>query len=341
MNQKQANCRVERTPIELLPEKLPEWLKGLSIGRAQIIVDQLRSAISAPGTQSQGKPAVHWLTCYIEHDSGQVPPASIIAVQGSVSSDEMADTATVLHAGPLFHEPAHSDLSEKATAELRQAFDREMRSSGVSFAQWATEPNDSDSPNLHCQQYGFNQLATLQYMSGVFGGDKFQGGEKKSEFASTSVTLRAVDVGNPQALSKLAICVDQTYTDTLDCPQLNDYRSASQTLGGYQTSIAFDANRWYEAVDASGAIIGVVIMATHNEKVSELVYMALLPARRGQGHGRDLLRSVINEVQSRPCETKPQLVLAVDEKNLPAIHLYQAAGMKPMIRETVWGKHYR
>ncbi|MDA8745356.1 GNAT family N-acetyltransferase [Rubripirellula amarantea] len=366
LTQNQANYRVESTPIELLPEKLPVWLQGISIGRAQIIVDQLRSVISDRKEDPKSQPAVIWLTATPtqtkpgDETFDPVVPVSIIAVQGRVTSQEHADTVTVIHGGPMGPSDngaptddgvsINNDVSSEAFVELTEAFDEQMRNRGVKFAQWATDPDPSQEATLQFECFGFAKLATLQYMSGQFPRThgQLETDRKRNNNARlkpSPVSLRAINVDDAKSLERFVNIVEQTYVDTLDCPQLNQFRSAAQTISGYQTSTAYDPSRWFEIVDADDSAIGAVILATHSEKASELVYMALIPSARGKGLGHEVMQRVIEEIQIRlsPSEqniTIPQLVLAVDEKNVPAKRIYEAAGLKPMIRECVWGKHF-
>ena len=69
--------------------------------------------------------------------------------------------------------------------------------------------------------------------------------------------------------------------------------------------------------------------------VSELVYMGLVPEARGNRLGRQILKRAAT-ISLEMGATR--LILAVDESNEPARNLYRGAGMRPMMRESVWGK---
>ena len=75
--------------------------------------------------------------------------------------------------------------------------------------------------------------------------------------------------------------------------------------------------------------------ATPPDAVAELVYMGLLPEARGQGLGSRMLGEamrIAEEAQAR------RFILAVDEANSPALAAYQHAGLRLVVRETVWVK---
>ncbi len=106
-------------------------------------------------------------------------------------------------------------------------------------------------------------------------------------------------IGPVSEFQRFVDLVEKTYTQTLDCPQISAYRTATQTLGGYQTSNAFDSNLWFTVFDDSETPIGCVILAQHRPAASsdtaaspiiEIVYMGLVPEARGAGRGKTLVQ---------------------------------------------------
>ena len=65
----------------------------------------------------------------------------------------------------------------------------------------------------------------------------------------------------------------------------------------------------------------------------ELVYMGLVPDARGNGWGRAMVRHAQWLARRRD---RSQLVLAVDQKNLPALAMYEAASFVGWDNRSVW-----
>jgi ribosomal protein S18 acetylase RimI-like enzyme len=61
----------------------------------------------------------------------------------------------------------------------------------------------------------------------------------------------------------------------------------------------------------------------------ELVYLGLAPSARGRGLGKQLLQHGLWLLNGRRERT---LTLAVDQRNTPALAIYEAAGMRPVVR---------
>lgn len=119
---------------------------------------------------------------------------------------------------------------------------------------------------------------------------------------------------------RFARTIERSYGGTLDCPELNGCRDGHQSLQGHRLSGTFDPARWllltHDGVDA-----GLLLLTDHpDDQVWEIVYFGLVPEMRGRGLGRVLLLEGLNRArQAKALE----LVLAVDERNNPAIRLYE------------------
>jgi ribosomal protein S18 acetylase RimI-like enzyme len=69
-----------------------------------------------------------------------------------------------------------------------------------------------------------------------------------------------------------------------------------------------------------------------NPQLLELVYMGLVPAGRGRGLGRELVRFAQMLASEANCE---ELTVAVDARNAPALAIYQRAGLVEFDRRRV------
>lgn len=65
----------------------------------------------------------------------------------------------------------------------------------------------------------------------------------------------------------------------------------------------------------------------------ELVYLGVVPEARGRGIGRALLAQAIRDTAEMGL---PQMGLAVDVANQPAVRLYEEAGFKEIRRRQAW-----
>jgi ribosomal protein S18 acetylase RimI-like enzyme len=117
-----------------------------------------------------------------------------------------------------------------------------------------------------------------------------------------------------------------TYEGTLDCPELNGLRTPDEVMAGYLADTT-DPRRWWLALDADGASVGVLLLADGAGPESwDVAYVGVVPGARGRGVGRAL---VLHAVAEAKAANRRKLGLAVDARNAPAIRLYTALGFKP------------
>lgn len=113
--------------------------------------------------------------------------------------------------------------------------------------------------------------------------------------------------------------------DSLDCVRLRDVLSVNELLAGFQQQDSQAPQHWY-AVHYQDALVGVLLLAPRPLLNRwELMLMGLIPEWRGMGLGRALLNSALALAQQAGIQ---EVVLAVDEVNVPAKRLYQQVGFK-------------
>ena len=118
--------------------------------------------------------------------------------------------------------------------------------------------------------------------------------------------------------------VEQTYVETLDCPQLNGVRPIEEILDGYRAVGQFDPRRWL-LVRHTGGDVGCLLLAEHLGRIWELVYMGVAESRPAGGGG-DWRSGGMLSGWARAGPVRKHLVLAVDAQNEPAIRAYAARG---------------
>ncbi|WP_166682807.1 GNAT family N-acetyltransferase [Streptomyces aquilus] len=79
----------------------------------------------------------------------------------------------------------------------------------------------------------------------------------------------------------------------------------------------------------SGAAVGCVALLAYPDAVFELAKMAVAPAARGRGIGRQLVAAAIDRAQALGAA---RLFLGTNSKLAPAIHLYEEAGFVRITR---------
>lgn len=126
--------------------------------------------------------------------------------------------------------------------------------------------------------------------------------------------------------------VERTYQGSLDVPELAGRRNIENTLLGYSDGLP-EQERWWWSVHAAGTPIGCLILTPSRSSDCELTYLGLGAPFRGQGYGTEILRFAMRTAARRK---RRRMVLAVDERNKPAISTYLKAGMRVTITLDAW-----
>jgi ribosomal protein S18 acetylase RimI-like enzyme len=241
-----------------------------------------------------------------------------------------------------------------------------LREAGVTFLQASS---DDDSQAAALSAAGFRPLADLDLM--VLDRRDY---DEAARLAARPETARpgaaasrsAQDSGSgqppadwvrPQWLGDdwRATFVDvtcQTFTGTLDCPRLSDYRSDADVAGGYLAAPGFDPSLC-RLLRVGGEIAGCLVLTRHaaggadpatdqdtaaglasDSGDLELTYMGLVPRFRGRGLGAAMLAETVEVAREI---SAAQVVLAVDHENRPANTIYRRMGWRVVERESVWG----
>ncbi len=346
--------QVEKPSAERMQSILPPLLSNLSLGRAQIALDQIRGCLADPkmGTLSLA-------TCVKNDGQRETIAAAIAVISPKGTSPEggqiglgKSDTATIVHAGPVQRDsPILATHPKGVIAGVANALSNHFDACGVRFIQWATDPPAAANPGEEdsiaethrwCGGFGLEPVATLDYLSGPVVG----GGRSRLKFIGFDWSIG--DDKLPRDWTAFAKLIEQTYSQTQDCPTLNRLRTAEQTMRGYAVSPSRAGQFWFAVYEPGseresiGDPVGVLILGVHGPAqasdddpppVVELVYMGLVPAARGRGLGRSLLTHAMTAARTIGAE---RLILAVDQNNSPAVDHYRAAGLEPMLCEQVW-----
>lgn len=333
-----SGIQVRHAPLADLTDVLARLVDNLSLERARIAMDQLKGALA-----SKSLDKVVFVTAANESQP-ETPIAAAIAVQQfSADTRQAGDMATMVHAGMLEREAGGNGETahEQIMQAMSSAVDERLYDQGTRFLQWPTEPSDrpDDEVARWCHGFAFQSVGTLEYLGGPA---ELPPDSPLLAADERTVHFQPIDWDGDGELGRFAELVERTYQETLDCPSLADFRTAAQTLSGYQTSAGFAPQHWYTVTD-EGAPVGCLVLAVHRTEpqeeesaaVVEIAYMGLVPEARGRGLGRRLVRHACEVAQEIGAT---RLILAVDRQNEPARVLYEQAGLKRILRETVWVK---
>jgi ribosomal protein S18 acetylase RimI-like enzyme len=216
---------------------------------------------------------------------------------------------------PSLDSPAARDLFSTAANLLD---DKQTALAQILFS--ATDPIDE----AVLVPSGFHRLADLAYLTL----------ELANSLKRVETSLRFEPHADQQP-ERLGTVITQSYQASLDCPELNDLRTPAEVIAGYKLQGQFASNNWF-LISADDADVGCLILAEHSpgENV-ELVYMGIVPEARGLGYGEEIVRFAVE--QARTTSAK-RLVLAVDERNAPALAMYRRVGFVMWDRRTVYAR---
>lgn len=159
---------------------------------------------------------------------------------------------------------------------------------------------------------GFNDLAQLIYMQGPIPRPRYTP-ELPSELEIHLWSARNKAIFAENILA--------SYESSLDCPGLMGLRHVDDILAGHMASGLFAPELW-AAVTHQGRPVGVALInISMQPATAELVYLGLCPPWRGRGIGKQLLLRGMALAHARNLTT---LVLAVDDRNAPAVRLYES-----------------
>lgn len=127
--------------------------------------------------------------------------------------------------------------------------------------------------------------------------------------------------------------VEETFEGTLDCPDLDGVRSASDVVSGFLESKVWDANlTWWVLCDGPKPI-GCALVNSHPRGIFELAYVGLVPASRGRGLGQELVNFALHQCRDLGGS---YFTTAVDTKNWPACMIYDSLGFSELRELAVW-----
>lgn len=127
--------------------------------------------------------------------------------------------------------------------------------------------------------------------------------------------------------------LEQSYAQSLDCPELTGIRTTAEVLAGHRAAGLFDPALWWVA-KRRGEPVGLILLnRIPRERGLEVVYMGVACPARGTGVADTLLGRAI-ELAARAGVN--HVSLAVDCRNTPAHRVYRRWGFVQTGERDAW-----
>lgn len=194
-----------------------------------------------------------------------------------------------------------------------------LQSTGVKFAQCLLSPDEPFAAEA-LRRRGIHRLTRVNHLRASSKGVIRENDTLDTLAPATRfITFVPFDECDENTFERVFI---QSFEGTLDCPELNDLRTADEILAGHRTS-APDRSRWWLIRHADEAAGVLVLADAATPNCWDLAYLGVSPAARRKSIGRAAL---VFALQQAKRAGKEGITLMVDERNRPALNLYEKLG---------------
>ena len=186
---------------------------------------------------------------------------------------------------------------------------------------------------------GWSIVGELAYMRRPLGADDLPRRRKPSELQwPDGVEIEPLGIPGPgePAPPALIAALDDSYIDTLDCPDLCGMRDTGDIVASHAAIGRSELALW-SLLRHEGRPAGALLLAClPDQRCYELVYIGLGPSLRGKGLGEALLRHALGVLATRIRQGQHRsgwsITCAVDTANVPAVRVYERLGFMPFDR---------
>lgn len=207
----------------------------------------------------------------------------------------------------LLASPLENECEITPTAELIDEALHHARKSSVTLAQTILHTNNTLLTQAFTRAL-FNKLAILHFMEQVKPPKQIK---MPFGLSFTSITKKDDKILGP--------ILEETYIDSLDCPNIHGIRSVQDIIDGHRGIDDSSVQLWSIA-ELEGKKVGVVLLNSLPKiKCIELAYIGLSPTVRGKNLADACMQHITNQIADTPFS---RVTLAVDSKNIPAKKLY-------------------
>lgn len=269
-----------------------------------------------------------WAT--VERPGSTVPPLAIrqacLAVPGSGA------TAMIFISEPMpGGEPGGPESARaERIALLRQVATHfvETRTPKVKILQALPDLADAWAESAF-RGAGFVYVGDLEYQRRAMAPADLRGAKQEIAWPTGVRVVPLTAIAENQRDATLLRVLEESYRDTLDCPELCGLRETADILASHYATGVFDPSIWYLVMQNDGrseVARGCMLLSrVPEQRVLELVYIGLSPEVRGKGLGRRLLDLCVRVAAEARVDA---VTCAVDCRNDPARRLYQDHGFQ-------------
>ncbi|MDA1007377.1 MAG: GNAT family N-acetyltransferase [Planctomycetota bacterium] len=245
------------------------------------------------------------------------------AVAGALILDRPGRAGTLLSSKP---DRGRSDSSALVGQVIRAATDlfHAKKSPGVVLAM--TSP-DSNEDRGGLEAGGMTPFATMVFMVSPLRATAWD--------VTTPIGSNHSLHAAPNDRHALVALLDETYIDSVDCPELTSRRRTIDTLCGHLGTLAGPSNGWIVA-EREGKLVGLAIVQKSQSDSPgqwDLSYLGVVPSARKSGIGRSLLVEAARITRAAGAK---RLHLACDSRNTNARKLYASFGFHETERRVAW-----
>jgi mycothiol synthase len=248
----------------------------------------------------------------VERD-GTGSPTRVLEACLSVTS--AGRTASVFLTGPDADGGGHSDRVATIEAACRHLRDHDA----PVLVQALPEPHESWAIEA-LTDAGFQRIGDLAYLRCPLGSTVQQAEPMPADVEVREVTSMAQ---NTPDRADLALALERSYEETLDCPELCGMRSTDAVIESHLASGQWDPSLWW-IVRAGAQPAGCMLLSPNPDQGTvDLVYIGLGRALRRRGIAERLLSMGLARAGATGLSS---MTCAVDRRNTPAIRLYERLG---------------
>lgn len=199
------------------------------------------------------------------------------------------------------------------------------QSTGCKLLEVLLDPHDADETGWMkpLENAGFHFLTRLVYLS-------------QQQFA----TQRKPKLSSPvewvsftaHSESLFITALEESYQGTQDCPELTGLRTTADVLAGHRATGEFNPDFWSVAA-RNERPVGVVLLNPLRGGAAEITYLGVAQVARKSGVADALVARAMDWCQQSSATV---LALAVDQRNTPALRLYDRWGFTLFQHRDAW-----
>lgn len=205
-------------------------------------------------------------------------------------------------------------------AKLVDASGRRM----VAVVQALPEPREEWSTRA-CRAAGFIDVGLLTYMRAMVPPVRRAPPVSEQAWPGAVQVVSAAMIPAGRRDAVLMEALDASYQQTLDCPELCGMRETRDILESHRATGVHDPGMWWVVFDGQTPSGTMLLAKCPEQQAVELVYLGLAPGIRGKGIARRLMEMA---VRATAMSKLGELTCAVDQRNLPAVRLYESCGLR-------------